>query len=384
MMAADARRRLLLAVLFLAIAGALTVTVTASTALRFKAPQAALALWPWNGEAAGALAGRELVEGDNADAIRWGRRALRENPGSTAALRATGLAEEATGERAKGARLMDLAIRASRRDLLTNLWFIERNVARGDVDGAVRFYDFSLKSSAESEQLLFPILVPAMANPDIARAVERKLATRPVWTVSFLQYAFSSGAADEQLIPIALRLARDRTGLPDDLRHQYAQRLAERGNFTGLDRWARGLGREMIDQPGAIERMGPLPPVDWRLLAGEGVSTFAEANAGFSFIASAENAPLAERLLHLPAGRYAVRTTANLGSAANDARLRWTATCAQTGRPLAVVADGAVARFDVPAGCEFQKLVLALESERLSDGGEIQGEVRRIVLNTVR
>lgn len=379
-----ARYRLPPAAAWLLLMAPLTVAATVSTALRFRAPEAAIAIWPWNGEARGALASRKLVAGDIDGARALARRALRENPGFAPALRVAGIAEEARGEPARGARVMDLALKASRRDLLTNLWFVERNVARGDVDGAIRFYDYSLKSSAEAEQLLFPILVPAMANPDIAIAVRKKLSTRPVWTTSFLQYAFSSGAADAQLIPIALALSRDTNGLSLDLKRQYAQRLGERGNFEGLARWSRGLGYRLVDGPGPLDAVGNLPPVDWRLQSGDGLSAYAEPGGGFGFIASTDNTTIAQRVIHLPVGSYAIDFRVDLGAAGTDSRMRWTLACTSDDRPVAVTMSGPVARFDIPAGCAYQKLSLVLESERLSDGAEIQGSVSRIRLQRLR
>lgn len=366
-------KRVVAAAVFCFVLGALVVLVTASAALRKRAPDLAVAVWPWNAEARGLLAGRRLVEGRNTDASQLARRAVREAPGDAVSLRVLGLSEEIAGAAPRGARLMQLATDASRRDLLTNLWFIEHHVARNDIAGAVRYYDYSLKSSASSEQILFPILVPAMADPVIAQAVRDKLVSRPVWMKSFLQYAFASGAADDQLVKIVVGLAKDKAGLPLDLKAQYVQRLAERGDFANLSYLARGLGRPMIDGPGALDEVGPLPPVDWRLLSGPGLSTFPEAKSGFSFVLAGQNAVVAERLLRLPSGSYAFLLNSDFGSAA-PANIRWVLTCAQDNRSLVTATMVDRVRVEVPPrGCVYQKLSLAIEDDRLVEGAEVAG-----------
>jgi hypothetical protein len=279
---------------------------------------------------------------------------------------------------------MRLAAEASRRDLQTNLWFIEYNVARGDIANAIRYYDFSLKSSADAETLLFPILVPAMSSPEISSAVRTKLLSRPVWTTSFLQYAFSSGAADGQLIKIVLDLSRDRTGLPLDLKRQYAQKLAERGNLAGLDDLARGLRHPLTTGTANLDRIGDLPPVDWRLLSGPGLSTFTNPAAGFSFVAN-QNGALAERVLHLDTGAYTLVMNAQFDEGGSETRLTWAAICMPSGSPLAIVQNGKRASMVVPAeGCSYQKLSMTLENERLADGAEISGSVRGIWIERSR
>ncbi len=212
----------------------------------------------------------------------------------------------------------------------------------------------------------------------------KKLELRPVWTTSFLQYAFSSGAADAQLIPIVLHLAQQGQGLSRDLQRQYAQRLAERGNIAGLELLARGLGHPLIDGPGRLDASGDLPPADWQLSNGPGASVSADA-AGFSFAISGGSAPLANRFVRLSPGNYRLRVAANIAGTTADAQLRWAVTCVPGGSPIEVVTAGLEARFEIPAGrCAYQNLSLILESDRLADGGESVGSITRIQLDRIR
>jgi len=367
--------RIFAAALFCVLTSLLVVLVTTSITLRYRAPSTAIKIWPWNGEARGSLAGRLVLNGDFSTARRLAMQAVRQVPGDAISLRALGTAQPPSETADQALPIMRLATRASRRDLLTNLWFIEYFVSKGDVANTIRYYDYSLKSSADSEQLLFPILAPAMASADIAAAVRTKLATRPVWTTSFLQYAFASGAADNQLIGVVLSMSRDPIGLSLDLKQQYAQRLAERGNFAGLERLARGLGRPPIEGTAILGKIGDLPPVDWRLLSAPGLSTFADPKAGFSFVAN-QNGMLAERILHLTPGAYVLSMTTRFDDGGGDTQLSWSMTCLPESRPLALEAARDSATVSVPAKeCQYQKLSLSLTNQRLIDGGEVSGTV---------
>lgn len=376
-------QRHLAAALFVVLAAVLVILLTTSVTLRYRSPAIAIKAWPWNGEARGSLAGRMILNGDLGSARKLAAQAVSEVPGDAVSLRAIGMAQPDAEMKGRAFRIMRLATRASRRDLQTNLWFIEYYVSQGDVTSAIRYYDYSLKSSADAERLLFPILVPAMTSPAIATAVRNKLMARPVWTTSFLQYAFAAGHADDRLIPIVLAMAHDRIGLPIDLKRQYAQRLADRGNLAGLNRLASRLGWPMIEGSAGLDKAGDLPPVDWRLLSGSGLSIFADPNAGFSFVAS-QNGTLAERILHLASGTYVLRRDTHFEAGGEDTRLVWSMACLPGSDPIAVLPSGKRASFVVPDGCAYQKMSLSLENERLADGVEISGTVKNMWIDRVR
>lgn len=372
------------AAVFVALAAAFVALVTATVTLRYRSPATAIALWPWNGEARGALAGQMMLSG-NVDAARsLASVAIRQVPGDAASLRVLGMTRPDAETKGRAFRIMQLATQASRRDLQTNLWLIEYYVAQGDVANTIRYYDYSLKSSAEAEQLLFPVLTSAMSNPDIAAAVKAKLKARPVWTTSFLQHAFAAGDSDKNLIPIVLDMAQDRIGLSADLKRQYAQRLAERGNVAGLDRLAKGLGRPLIEGTAALDKTGDLPPADWRLLPAAGMSVFADPTAGFSFVAN-QNGPLIERLFHLKPGTYALQLVPQFNEGGDNTRLTWSVTCLPESRPIGVMPDGSQTRLVIPpTDCAYQKLSLSLENDRLADGEEISGAIRNMRIDRVR
>ncbi len=365
--------------IFVAVASVLVICVTFSFSYRYSSPKIALQAWPWNGEARGVWAGQLILNGDFDSARRIARKALSQVPGDAGALRAFGMVQPDSETDGRALRLMTLASKASRRDLQTNLWFIEYYVAKGNIPEAIRYYDYSLKTSADAEQILFPVLVPAMANPVIAKAVASKLVSRPVWTTSFFQYAFSSGAADGEIVPIVINLAHDRVGLSDDLKRQYAQRLAERGNMEGLSRLARGLGHPLVEGSASLDNVGGLPPSDWRLLSSSGISVFPNPAGGISFVAS-QSGPFAERVFHLPPGTYVLQSKLKMDDGGDAAQISWAVACLPTGQKVDSAQRGDATKITVPKDCPFQKAGLLVDSANLSDGGEVAGNVSQLSL----
>ena len=142
-------QRYVVAALFCGLASMLVILITVSTTLRYRAPDIAIKVWPWNGEARGVLAGRMLLKGELLGAQQLAKQAVRQVPGDAISLRALGMLQPARETTGKALRIMQLATKASRRDLQTNLWFIEYYVSQGDITSAIRYYDYGLKSSAE-------------------------------------------------------------------------------------------------------------------------------------------------------------------------------------------------------------------------------------------
>lgn len=371
-------RRLTAAALFSLIFSGLVVAVTVSMALRQREPATALLFWPFNGEARASLAGKMVLSGDPA-AASVAKRAVQEAPGDAVSLRALGMSEEALGNRESAKKLMFLATKASRRDFLTNLWFIEFYAAVDDIDGAVRYYDYALRTSPEAERLLFPVLTPAMKNPQIAQSVAEKLAARPPWFRSFLQYAFSSGAIDTELVPIAIKLARDTHGLPLELQKQYVQRLAERANFVGLSTFSRGLGHPLINGPASLSQIGNLPPVDWHLRADASLSTYPNETGGFSFVSSDRNIILASRILNLVPGTYSLTYDFDL-SPIGSSMIGLSLTCSDNNTNIFATIEGSAGIFSIPPDCHYQSLFLSLKGDEFTEEQELSGTIANIRL----
>jgi hypothetical protein len=119
--------------------------------------------------------------------------ALRQDPTAVAAVETLGIDAQIRGDTAAARRLFDYAQVLSRRDLRSELWEIEYSVSRGNVIAALRHYDIALRTLRPAQDLLFPVLSAAIAQPAIRDALVTTLAGRPAWNTAFIDYAASSG-----------------------------------------------------------------------------------------------------------------------------------------------------------------------------------------------
>lgn len=293
-----------------------TILVSASNAVTEATPQTAVAIWPANGEALSRAAQARLLEDDFAGVRDMAIRALVYEPVTPQAVRTISLAGEIEGlPQARMAKLIDLSERFSRRDLLTNLRLIERRVAQGDVRGALVYYDRALRTDGASEKLLFPTLVNAANEPPIATALSDLLAQNPSWQTGFLQYAIASSKADKALVPIAIRLSRQPSGLREDLKRYYIQRLADVGKWPEAFTLYRAWSPVPTGVGGALATVGAYPPLDWKLAARFEASATPTAQGGVTIDARSGQSRVAERVLNLAPGDYALAISSQFDNA---------------------------------------------------------------------
>ena len=173
-----------------------------------------------------------------------------------------------------GADWFAYSAKLSRRDFRTQLYFIEKLAADGDVAGTLSHYDTALRASESAQTILFPILRSAIVNAPVRDELAKILARRPLWADQFLTDAAAYGpdfAAATQLLVDARRLGAAVSPTDDGLLlnnlvliNQIP--LAWR-YYVGLHPAAmKGLLRnEKFASTGVIET-----PFDWQLLPGTG------------------------------------------------------------------------------------------------------------------
>lgn len=375
--------RTVAAVAFFAISAGAVSAVTQSIVLGHRDPAMALRLWPWNAEARGVLAGRQVLASHATQANALARRAVREMPGDAVALRALGLSEAQLGRPKEGARIMALAGAASRRDLATNLWFIEHSVEHRDIPSAIRYYDYALRTEDGAEQLLYPILAPALNDPEIAEAVGERLAQHPIWTDSFLHYAFASGVADRPLIGIVGRLSQAPSALPLRFTQEFTQQLAKRDNLAGLAALGRQTGHPMVEGPGRIPARGSLSAIDWTSPPGARSSLYPDGEFGLSFTAN-KNGVLADRVVALKPGSYALRIDARSTSGKPYRGIELMLSCASNGPHFTPAANGAPLDVRIPErGCDLQRLSIAIDDADLAEGGAAFGTIASVDISRI-
>lgn len=100
-----------------------------------------------------------------------------------------GLAYDASGDPKRAAETMRVAYRASRRDVVSQLYLIESASASGDVQATLRHYNVALLTHPELNAALLPILSSAIAYPEIRTALRPYLQAGVEWVPAFLTVA---------------------------------------------------------------------------------------------------------------------------------------------------------------------------------------------------
>lgn len=354
----------------------LVIAISVTHAGAKRAPHAALLAWPWNGVAHAVLADRALIDSRLDDAGRSARAALAYELLSPGALRTLAVVAEARGGKQPIEPMMKLGQRASRRDTLTNLWLLENAVRANDVPEVLRNYDIELRTSAASERILFPILDGALADPVIAKDFYPLIERRPPWTRSFLQFAFSSGAADRMLVPMVLRLSRDHAGLPDDLKRMYLARIVERGNVAGAARLYGAFAGKPILATGALGSSADWPPIDWEFRGDLGTGAGVDQDNSILFFSDGREDTVAQRVVNMAAGSHQLRATVRYATEAPGTLPELVVNCLPgnvrlAAQPLKPGTD-IVAPVAVPdrQDCRYQTVALALPA--VSEPGTVQ------------
>jgi O-antigen ligase len=393
-------RGTMIMVLGLVVASA-TFALTLTAVARSTAPQIALAIAPWEGTAIAAQTDMQLVAKQRLTPATLESRAqaaLRNQPLNPRALRQLAIAAELRGQKQRAAEFITASASQSRRDLLTQLWLIEKSADRGDINGIIRHYDMALRTSPAAAAILYPRLAKAIRNVEVRRALRPYIDRRTPWTTDFFSFAreFDYRGVSADGVSALVDLMIETRGPHDrDVRQQLQQRLfdllfdlrkfddltrlylsnrdADQGRLTNISLTDQDLG----------QRWGP---IGWQMLE--------EAEAGASFAADpgtkqlrlvvfanpATIRPVARKLLFLKPGVYQLSGNSVVTQASVGSSLVFQLRCLEqeVGQPLArtEVGSGAFVRpMTVPATCKVQVL------EILASGGQGQSGMETIISN---
>jgi hypothetical protein len=273
---------------------------------------------------------------------------------------------------------MRFAESLSRRDLPTELWLIEANVQRNDIEGALTHYDRALRTSLLAGEVLYPVLVQAAGDRRVMLPVARLVGSRPLWWSDFAHRLVAESRSPAAIVTVigALRLDPHIDGERDLLVAAFNKLIEERAyvSVAWLYRQATGLGdgsSAPLVRNGDFQSENRLPPFDWGLTDQSDLGGRMEPPPGGgddrALIITASNGARGEaarQFVVLPPGAY--RLTARVGNVAGEANdlphillfclsgsrvlldVRWPPTPPQ-GRPISQ-------DFTVPAGCSAQWL----------------------------
>jgi len=342
-----------------------------------------------------ALSGEaERVFGDGQDperrkhAAELGLQALRRDSTNVSALATLGFVTDVAGDRTRARNLFINSERLSRRDLRTQLWLIEAEVARNDIPSVLRHYDTAMRTSPAARQTLFPILAGAITEPGIRTELVRRLAARPNWGESFLVHAAISGPD----LGSAARLLQSSAAAKIDVPQQaWAALISRLVDATQYDQaWStyqivrRGASSLDFRFPDFRQQLDFTTPFDWVL--NENSEVTAELNAGadggLGISASATTGgDFVQQLQLLPPGRYALSGSVRYESGMPAVLPYWRISClngTELGRiALRPTASGRYSgEFSVPAACRAQVITLTLDPS--SEGEAMSGIVHDV------
>ena len=236
---------------------------------REDSPELTLAVAPSDARAMSAWAGQiQLILGriNDPEAIALARAALRRDTTLATPYRVLGLAREAVGDLSGADRFVGFASKLSRRDVATQLWLINRAVDRNDVSDAVGHFDTALRTSDAATDILFPILVNALSEPEVVDAVAPRLLTAP-WAQDFIAKAIDTGSSMPGILALAEAMNRERRPFSPDTMRQLANRLVETKSYALLPRFraistARSVDRQAVADS-MFNRPVEVPSFDW-------------------------------------------------------------------------------------------------------------------------
>jgi len=380
----------------IAMVGYVSVAATIGYADRATAPDLAYRLAPWDGRITAELASKlSGVEGNAADlprAQQLARKALRQDPTAIRAVVALGLVDDQLGRGRAAARLFDYANVLSRRDLATQLWEIETAVARGDVTGTLRHYDIALRTSRHASDLLFPVLVSALADPAIRTALVRTLIGRPMWGPLFLEYAASSSPNPHITSLLFQELHRKGVEIAPVAQTVLIDTLASRGAFD--DAWIYyqvvhpNSDRKRSRDPRFSASLAMPTVFDWRIVNDSAINSSVQRTGDGGLIDFAApfgvGGAVVQQAQFLPPGRYRLSGSATkLASLGSDSPY-WVVKC-QEGQELQridVPGTGDFAGiFDVSTQCKAQTLTLVLRPTDAPNG--VSGQITRSAVTPV-
>lgn len=353
--------------------GYFAVTFSIAQVVVKQAPALAYRLAPYDGRITAAyatsLAGVNATPKDRARSDVLAKRALQQDPTAVSAVATLGINADVRGDKEAARRYFAYAQKLSRRDLRTQLFMIEDAVQRNDIRGALHQYDISLRVFPNMGDMLYPVLASASSDPAIRRELVKTLASKPMWSGSFVNYLAGNGPDPKSTATLFLDLRRAGVAVPQTARVGAVNALMTAKHFDAA--WSYyavfrpGVDRRSSRDPRFAADLEMPSQLDWTPINDGGLSTNIQGGI-FDFAAPAGfSGPMLQQVQLLPPGSYRLRGhSIGIDQTAGTAPY-WTLSC-QGGRelgrvevPNSGVANGKFAgTFSVPVDCPVQTLVL--------------------------
>lgn len=372
---------------------AMAVTsITAAGVYRAKKPELARILAPYDALASASIAFDLAQKNRQQSAARarlLANSALQRDPTAVRASLALGLTAAFAGDVAEAESRFNYADTLSRRELATQLWFIEKSVAADDTPGALARYDLALRGSPSFASTLFPILTAATGDAEISSGLNRILRTNPVWRHDFLAYFIASSTDPKALARVSSGVfssnSRDDRRLLDQLLNKMialgAYDLAYQAYRQALHSPSR---TDAIIRDPLFASSDPVGPFEWMLSANSDlmpeVRPAPGGNGNMLILPSNPRADgeIARQLLRLEAGPWQLQLRVGGVAGPDQDRPRLVMTCAATPQsPLLTAIFPATsaetqrwnANVSLPTQCRFVWLSIAVRQPSESSSG---------------
>lgn len=262
------------------------------------------------------------------------RSALVGHPLEPKLLGILGLAYEASGDPKRAAETMRIAYRASRRDVVSQLYLIESTSASGNVQLTLRHYNVALSTHPDLNAALLPILSSAIAYPEVRAEMRPYIQTGAKWVPAFLMVAAEkSSVTDLQalLLPLPKAMLSEEY---EPILASVLHRIAVEGDRQGALRFASAtvpgvsvatLTNLSADPAMLDKRLGLFA---WTFPPNDGIQVEAGGDKALHIQAD----PLARgivavRDLLLEGGKYQLVQRLEYSSGAGRIDARWSADC---------------------------------------------------------
>lgn len=381
-----ARKTRVILVALTAVVGLAAVGSSAGWAIAKTNPALAYRLAPHNGHIAAKAAQNTMTLGiepsDRVRAVAMAKRALLDDGTAADALNVIGLDAQLSEDVATARAAFLLSLRMTRRELQARLWSIEDAVARGDIEGALKNYDWALRSSREANGVLFPVLASSLSEPLVRRHLVRLLRTEPPWRLDFINSA--SLQADPAALDAFVKEARV-AGIPisPEAYTNIVNQLASASDWNAA--WAvyasvrPGSAKDRSRDPAFKGGPSYNSFFDWSAVSQKGLSATilpSGDESGFEVIADpgATGVVLTQTEVFSP-GTYRMASSGEAFVPVRLGQLYWRLTC-NDGRELGRVTFDqsgtgnirSAGEITVPVGCPVQTLTLVV-APVLTDGG---------------
>ncbi|HEX6860396.1 MAG TPA: hypothetical protein VF138_09410 [Caulobacteraceae bacterium] len=320
---------------------------------------------------------------DAEPAVALARQALQRAPLLTRAADVIAGAYFLDGKTGQAAALYSAAAAANHRDAAASTWLFQRALSAGRYDEAFTLADATLRRDADAARpLMGSLYTTAAAEPAALQALAKRLALSPPWRPLFFDDLFAGRGSPAIIYPLfdAMRAS----GSPPTTHEVqgYVTLLTRAGRYEqAYIAWLLSLGPAGVQRlryiyDGGFEEAPTIDPFGWTLGGGAGGGAAIEdaPGGGHGLLVSWDGyaaSTFARQQLLLPPGRYRFAGRMLAPDNAAVGGLKWTLTCLPSAKVLDMTVTGTGGdwrkfsqSFEVPAGCETQRLTLA------SAGGE--------------